>query len=95
MRFWGTLLGLNQTGPLIQGVQSALLRLFAFMWPFEPPPVGASLCVCPSLENVRGGVSDVSADPVSRSQRRALLNQTRAPGGFGGMLPCLSPQKEG
>lgn len=49
----------------------------------------------PSLENVRSGVSDVSADPVRWSQRRALLNQTRAPEGFGGTLPSRGPQKEG
>lgn len=95
VRFGGALLGLNQTGPLIQGVQSAVLRLFAFMWPFQRAPVGASLCVCPSPEKACGGVSDVSADPVRWPQRRPLLNQTRAPGGFGGTLPSPSPQKQG
>lgn len=73
----GALLGLNQTGPLIQGVRSAAPGLFAFMWFFHLGPVGASLSVCSVLENVYGIVSRMWADPARCHGHKNLFSLIR------------------
>lgn len=87
----GALLGLNQTGPLIQGVRSAVPGLFAFMWFFQEGPVGASLSVCSVLENLYSIVSHMGADPVrcyGHKDLFSLIRQERPEGKMAHRHPC-------
>lgn len=93
----GTSLGLNQTGPLIQGVQSAPSALFAFMRFFQSRPVGASLSVCSVLGNVYGIVCPMWADPVRCHGHKDLFSLIRreCPGGkVARRHPCPVEGKE-
>lgn len=69
----GAPLGLNQTGPLIQGLQSALPALFAFTWFFQSRPVGAALSVCAVLGNVYAIVCRMWADPDAAATKTSSL----------------------